>query len=221
MYNLNFTEKISYAINPVKTENWNAVWESNFDPVIIDNRCTIRAPFHNNLPKTDLEIIIEPKMAFGTGHHETTYLMSEAILNSNVNDLEVLDMGCGTGILAIIAALKGAKHVDAIDNDEWATNNAIENIEKNGLTNKITTITGDASLLRLPCYNLIFANINRNILLNDMQYYIKSLLPNGRLIISGIYAEDIPIIEKEAIRLGLKKTNEKLRNKWAMAEFLY
>lgn len=215
----NFTEKVTYTANPIKTENWNALWESNFEPVIIDHRCAIRAPFHQNLPKTELDIVIEPKMAFGTGHHETTYLMTEALLTTNVTDLHVLDMGCGTGILAIVAALRGACHIDAIDNDEWATNNAVENVAKNGLANKITVITGDATLLGVPCYNLILANINRNILLADMQHYVKSLLPEGKLIMSGIYADDIPTIENEANRLGLTKTAQNIRNKWAMVEF--
>lgn len=215
-----FTEEINFTATLVKTENWNALWESNFEPVIIGDRCTIRAPFHTNLAKNELEIIIEPKMAFGTGHHETTYLMTEAILDNDVADMEVLDMGCGTAILAIAAALRGAKHIDAIDNDEWATDNAVENVEVNGVANKITVMTGDASLLGLPRYNMILANINRNILLNDMEHYVKSLFDGGTLIMSGIYIEDIPVIEKEAVSLGLKKTGEKVRNKWARVDFV-
>ena len=215
-----FTEEINFTATLVKTENWNALWESNFEPVIIGDRCTIRAPFHTNLAKNELEIIIEPKMAFGTGHHETTYLMTEAILDNDVADMEVLDMGCGTAILAIAAALRGAKHIDAIDNDEWATDNAVENVEVNGVANKITVMTGDASLLGIPRYNMILANINRNILLNDMEHYVKSLFDGGTLIMSGIYIEDIPVIEKEAVSLGLKKTGEKVRNKWARVDFV-
>lgn len=214
-----FEEKVSYTSNFIKTENWNALWESNFDPVIIDNRCVIRAPFHKDLPKTDYEILIEPKMAFGTGHHETTYLMSEAVLDTDVTNLQVLDMGCGTAILAILAALKGAEHVDAIDNDDWATVNAVENVERNNLVDKITVMTGDAALLGTPRYNLILANINRNILLADMEQYVKSMLPSSKLIMSGIYPDDIPMIEQEATRLGLTKLYQKTRNKWAMVAF--
>ncbi|MDR1055714.1 MAG: 50S ribosomal protein L11 methyltransferase [Prevotellaceae bacterium] len=204
-----YTETIHYTVTAIKTENWNALWESNLEPVIIGSRCTIRAPFHTNLAKTELDVVIEPKMAFGTGHHETTYLMSEALLDRNVTGLQVLDMGCGTSILAIIAALKGAEHVDAIDNDKWATNNALDNVDTNGLSSKITVITEDALLLGVSKYKLILANINRNTLLNDMAQYAKSLVPCGSLIMSGIYAKDIPIIEKEANYLGLVKLSEK------------
>ena len=211
--------KITVADTLIKAKNWNAVWESNFEPITIDNRCTIRAPFHTDMPKLEFDIVIEPKMSFGTGHHSTTYLVAEWLLNNNVSNKKILDMGCGTGILAILAALKNARPIDAIDIDEWAYDNAIENVRTNKVAGSITVRQGDASLLKGHTYDIILANINRNILLQDMVTYSKSLVDGGTLVVSGIFTEDIPTITAEATKQGLQQVEEKSRNKWARIVF--
>lgn len=203
----------------IKAKNWNSVWESNFKPIVIDKRCSVRAPFHTDIPKLEYDILIEPKMSFGTGHHDTTYLVAEWLLNNDVKNLKVLDMGCGTGILAILAAMKGAASIDAIDIDEWAYSNAIENVRANNVNHKVTVRQGDASLLSSQTYNIVLANINRNILLQDMATYTSSLTQGGTLVVSGIFTEDIPMITEEAARQGLQHIEEKNRDKWARIAF--
>lgn len=217
-----YEDQISIKIeeSTIKAQNWNAVWESNFDPIVIDNRCTIRAPFHTDMPILKFDIVIEPKMSFGTGHHATTYLVTEWLLDNDVQNLRVLDMGCGTGILAILAAMKNAKSVDAIDIDEWAYDNAIENVKTNNVTNTVTVMQGDAALLQGKTYDAILANINRNILLQDMAAYATSLEVGGTLVVSGIFTEDIPTVAEEAVKQGLTLVEEKSRNKWARAVFV-
>jgi ribosomal protein L11 methyltransferase len=212
---------ISYVPQFIPEQNWNAVWESNFAPIVIDGICTIRAPFHKNLPKTAMTIVMEPKMAFGTGHHDTTCQMAEALLHFSVKDLQVLDMGCGTGILAIIAAKRGAKKfVDAIDIDVWAKNSTLENARRNRVTQKIRAILGDASLIGKDKYDLILANINRNILLADMSAYAMGLKPGGTLMLSGFLTADIPDILAEAQRQGLRPVTQRSRNNWAMCTMI-
>ncbi len=208
---------INYTPQFIPEQNWNAVWESNFSPLVIDGICTIRAPFHKDLPKTAMNIVMEPKMAFGTGHHDTTYLMAEALLHFPVKDLQVLDMGCGTGILAMIAAKRGAKKlIDAIDIDVWAKNSTLENARRNRVAQKIRAILGDASLIQKNKYDLILANINRNILLADMSTYAMGLKPGGTLMLSGIFTTDLPDILAEAQLHGLHPIAQKSRNNWAM-----
>ncbi|MGM0504970.1 MAG: 50S ribosomal protein L11 methyltransferase, partial [Bacteroidota bacterium] len=163
---------IHYSWQVIKTENWNQVWEKSFKPIVVDNECVIRAPFHTGTPPLKYEIIIEPKMSFGTGHHETTYLMLKTMLELDFKDKTVLDMGCGTGVLAILAKLKGAKTVTAIDIDEWAYKNTLENIEKNNCTD-IQVFQGDASLLKNQNFDIVIANINRNILMSDISAYAR------------------------------------------------
>lgn len=208
--------KLSWERMPDK--NWNEVWESNFEPIVIDDRCSIRAPFHTNLPKTTFEIVIEPKMSFGTGHHATTHQMVEFILDNDFKGLNVLDMGCGTGILAILAAMKGAAGVFAIDNDEWAFENAEENVARNA-SGKVRVALGDASLLGSEYFDVILANINRNILLADLPSYVNVLVSGGLLFLSGILLEDIPIITDRAVGLGLTPLEQKDRMGWVALSF--
>lgn len=221
IYILNNPEfKISYKTEDIEQVNWNEEWEKNFDPIDVDGICYVRAPFHE--PKNvKYEIVIEPKMSFGTGHHETTFMMMKHLLNLDVNGMQVLDMGCGTAILAILALMKGAKHADAIDIDNWCYLNSIENAERNNIEN-ISVYEGDASLLadKQNKYDLVIANINRNILLNDMEAYSKTLKTNGTILFSGFYTEDIEAIEQEANKNGLFLESQLERNNWVSLKFI-
>ncbi len=209
---------ISYTIEEIDQVNWNEEWEKNFDPIDVDGQCHVRAPFH---PKTNAEydIIIEPKMSFGTGHHETTHMMIQHVLEIDVTNMKTLDMGCGTAILAILAEMKGAQPIDAIDIDNWCYLNSIENAERNNC-NHITVYEGDASLLTDQKYDLIIANINRNILLNDMQSYVACLNKNGVLLLSGFYEEDIPFIDASCTEKGLKFVKKIQRNNWVSLKYV-
>jgi len=209
---------ISYTIEEIEQVNWNEEWEKNFEPIDVDGNCHVRAPFH---PKTDAEfdIVIEPKMSFGTGHHETTHMMIQHLLETDVKGMKTLDMGCGTAILAILAEMKGAEPIDAIDIDNWCYLNSIENAERNNCQH-ITVYEGDAALLKGKKYNLIIANINRNILLNDMQAYIDCLNPNGILLLSGFYEEDIPFINASCTEKGLAYVKKFQRNNWVSLKYV-
>ena len=209
---------ISYTIEEIDQVNWNEEWEKNFDPIDVDGQCHVRAPFH---PKTNAEydIIIEPKMSFGTGHHETTHMMIQHVLEIDVTNMKTLDMGCGTAILAILSEMKGAQPIDAIDIDNWCYLNSIENAERNNC-NHITVYEGDASLLIDQKYDLIIANINRNILLNDMQSYVACLNKNGVLLLSGFYEEDIPFIDASCTEKGLKFVKKIQRNNWVSLKYV-
>ncbi|MDO5570341.1 MAG: 50S ribosomal protein L11 methyltransferase [Bacteroidales bacterium] len=210
-----------YSSKVIEQKNWNEEWEKNyFQPIIIEGRCVIHSTFHKNIPNAEYDILIDPKMAFGTGHHETTSQMLMEILENDFNNKTVLDMGCGTAVLAILAVMKGAKSARAIDIDDWVCDNANENIKLNNVSS-IDVQCGDASLLSDGRkYDIILANINRNILLNDMQFYVKTLNDNGSLYMSGFYEEDLPFITKEAERLGLKLDNYKSKNRWVAAKFI-
>lgn len=210
---------ISYVIEEIEQVNWNEEWEKNFEPIDVDGKCHVRAPFH---PKTDAEfdIVIEPKMSFGTGHHETTHMMIQHLLELDVTDLKTLDMGCGTAILAILAEMKGAKPIDAIDIDNWCYLNSIENAERNDCK-EIAVYEGDASLLKDKKYDLIIANINRNILLNDMQQYADCLNKNGILLLSGFYNEDIPFINDSCTEKGLTFVKKIERNNWVSLRYIF
>src|SRR5690606_33590849 len=210
--------EISFTFKEIEQTNWNEEWEKNFNPIIVDNVCSVRAPFH---PKPDVkyDIIIEPKMSFGTGHHETTHMMIQYILKNDFKNKSVLDMGCGTGVLAILAEIKGAKPIDAIDYDNWCYLNSLENVERNNCKN-ITVIEGDASALKGKAYDVIIANINRNILLNDMSAYVDALNKNGLLFLSGFYTEDIPAIQAECEKHTLKFEEKLERNNWVSLKFL-
>ncbi len=211
--------KIKYHIERIKGENWNAKWESDFEPIVVNGRCLVRASFHRGMPDIDYEIIIDPKMSFGTGHHQTTHLMIEAILNDDFTNKSVLDMGCGTAVLAILAEMRGAKAVTAIDNDEWAYNNSLENLEVNRCK-RIETICGDARQIEGKSYDIILANINLNILLSDIPQYVKSLNPKGKLILSGILKSNIDAIQRKASEFGLSHLKTATRDEWVMISFL-
>ena len=210
--------KISFDIEEIEHVNWNCEWEKNFEAIEVNNLVSIRAPFHADF-RLKYNIIIEPKMSFGTGHHETTHLMIQQLLDMDLDGKIVLDMGCGTGILAIFAEMKGADKIDAIDIDEWCYENSLENVEKNQCNN-IEVYKGDASLLVGKSYDVIIANINRNVLLRDIAIYSKNLAENGVLLLSGFYKEDIPIINKKAQinNLSLEKTLEK--NNWVSLKYV-
>ena len=209
---------IEYKKEEIEQVNWNSEWEKNFSPIQVQDKVSIRAPFHEN-PNLEYDIIIEPKMSFGTGHHETTHMMVQHLLDIDVKGKKTLDMGCGTGILAIFAEMKGAMPIDAIDIDNWCYLNTIENVERNNCS-KITSYEGDASLLEGKKYDLIIANINRNILLNDLEVYATCLTNGGTLLLSGFYAEDIPLLDEKARAEGLSLQNEKKRNKWVSLRYL-
>ena len=208
---------ISYTFEEIEQVNWNEEWEKNFEPIEVDGKCHVRAPFH---PKTaaEFDIVIEPKMSFGTGHHETTHMMIQHLLETDVTNKKTLDMGCGTAILAILAEMKGAKPIDAIDIDEWCYLNSIENAERNKCT-EISVYEGDASLLEGKKYDLIIANINRNIPLNDMAIYASCLNQKGLLFLSGFYREDIPAIDECCNALGLKLEKTLERNNWVSLKY--
>lgn len=215
---LNSTEfEITYTFDEIEQTNWNQEWEKNFNPIVVDNQCAVRAPFHEKFD-TKYDIVIEPKMSFGTGHHETTHMMIQHILQNDFTNKSVLDMGCGTAVLAILTEIKGAKPIDAIDIDNWCYLNSIENAQRNNCEH-ITVYEGDATLLVNKSYDTIIANINRNILLNDIATYAKCLNPNGSLYLSGFYQEDIPIIEKECNANNLILKNKLKRNNWVALQF--
>lgn len=209
---------VSYTIEEIEQVNWNEEWEKNFESIEVDGICRVRAPFH---PKTDAkyDIVIEPKMSFGTGHHETTHMMIHHLLDTDVAGKKTLDMGCGTAILAILAEMKGAQPIDAIDIDNWCYLNSIENVERNNCS-QITVYEGEATLLKGKQYDVIIANINRNILLNDMQSYVDCLNKNGILLLSGFYKEDIPFINASCTEKGLTYVKKLERNNWVSLKYV-
>ncbi len=208
---------ISYTFEEIEQVNWNEEWEKNFEPIEVDGKCHVRAPFHEKT-SAEYDIVIEPKMSFGTGHHETTHMMIQHILETDFTNKKTLDMGCGTAILAILAEMKGAQPIDAIDIDNWCYLNSIENAERNNC-NHISVYEGDAALLAGKKYDIIIANINRNILLNDMPYYVDCLNENGVLFLSGFYTEDIPVISESCHSKGLQYVKQFERNNWVALKF--
>lgn len=208
----------SFHIEHIAEQNWNAVWESQYESVLIDDRCMVRAPFHPQPAGVEFDIVIMPKMSFGTAHHETTKLMIQYLLNTEVSGKSLLDMGSGTAVLAILARMKGASPVTAIDNDEWAFNNALENVQSNNFAD-IEVLLGDSALLAGKKYDIILANINRNILLNDIPVYRESLNAGGKLFMSGFYSEDLPLIEARANETGLRIESNRIENNWTAACF--
>lgn len=213
-----YAENIQFKYREIEQVNWNEEWEKHFfEPIIIGDECLIHSSFHKNLPGAKYDIVIDPKMSFGTGHHETTSLMIGEILQMDLHEKTVLDMGCGTAVLAILAAMKGAKHVTAIDIDTWCVENSIENIHKNNVP-EIEVLLGDADLLTGKSFHIIIANINRNILLNDIKKYAACLSNGDALYMSGFYVEDIPVIEQEAARYHFTLASYKEKNNWAVVK---
>jgi len=210
--------KISFEQKEVEQTNWNAEWEKNFEQIQVDNLVSVRAPFHEN-PNLKYDIVIEPKMSFGTGHHETTHMMIQHLLDLDLVGKKVLDMGCGTGILAIFSEMKGAQPTDAIDIDAWCYENSLENVERNNC-HHISVYEGDASLLKGRRYDVIIANINRNILLSDMKTYTDCLNDDGVLLLSGFYEDDIPIINEEVLQYDLVFNKKIERNNWVALRYL-
>ena len=210
--------KIDYTFEEIEQVNWNEEWEKNFEPIDVDGKCHVRAPFHEKT-NAEYDIVIEPKMSFGTGHHETTHMMIQHLLETDLVGKKTLDMGCGTAILAILAEMKGAQPIDAIDIDNWCYLNSIENAERNNCKH-ISVYEGDASLLDGKKYDVIIANINRNILLNDMQQYVACLNENGILFLSGFYTEDIPVISESCTSKGLTYVKQFERNNWVALKFV-
>lgn len=212
---------VEYSASLMPAVNWNAVWESQFTPIVIDGECTVKASFHKDLPKTRFNITIDPKMAFGTGHHQTTYMMCRALLQNeeDVKGKVVMDMGCGTAILAILAAKMKASRVYGIDIDAVAAISAYDNARLNRVGKSIETYCGDASLLQRNSYDVLLANINRNILLQDIPTYSLSLRKNGLLFVSGFYVEDMPMIIGMATNSGLEYIGHDSMDNWCCIKF--
>jgi len=206
---------VSYSTKVIKDQNWNAEWEKSFNLINVENSCCIRAPFHNKIDNIEYDIVIDQKMSFGTGHHETTYLMIKRLLGMKLDGLKVLDMGCGTGVLAILAMMKKSAYVEAIDIDEWAYNNTLENIRNNNC-NDIIVKKGGAEIIGTTKFDLIIANINRNILLEDMDKYVGALVDEGDLLLSGFFSSDKEILLDMASNLGLELFGSDMKNDWTM-----
>lgn len=209
--------QISFVVKDVKQQNWNAVWESDFEPVRVGDACGIRADFHEPL-EVEHEIIITPKMSFGTGHHATTFGMMHQMLQIDFSNKRILDMGCGTAVLAILAEKLGATEIQGIDIDEWAYNNALENLQMNGCENIQIAIGGAEKIEGF--FDGILANINRNVLLNDMPSYSNALKASGFILFSGFYTEDLGLIKQTALDCGLEYIQYTTKDNWVAAQFV-
>ncbi len=205
-------------VEEMPDKDWNEVWEASYQPVVVNDRCRVRAPFHEPDPTFEFDLVIEPKMSFGTANHETTAQIIQLMLETDFQGKTVLDMGSGTAVLAILAKKLGAARTVAIDNDEWAYRNAFTNTELNGVSD-IEIILGDASSIR-GSFDVVLANINRNILLRDMHLYVAVMRPDAHIFFSGFYTEDLESIKAEAERLGLHYCRHLSRNNWVAAEFV-
>ena len=198
-------------------KDWNELWEASYQPVVVNDRCRVRAPFHEPDSSFEFDLVIEPKMSFGTANHETTAQIIQLMLETDFHGKEVLDMGSGTAVLAILAKKLGAARTVAIDNDEWAYRNAFTNTELNGISD-IEIVLGDASAIQ-GSFDVVLANINRNILLRDMYLYVNAMQPEAHIFFSGFYTEDLESIKTEAERLGLRYCRHLSRNNWVAVEF--
>ena len=204
-------------VEEMPDKDWNELWEASYQPVVVNERCRVRAPFHEPDTSFEFDLIIEPKMSFGTANHETTAQIIQLMLETDFKGKDVLDMGCGTAVLAILAKKLGSAKTVAIDNDEWAYRNAFTNIALNGISD-VEIILGDASAIQ-GCFGVVLANINRNILLRDMQHYVAAMKPNAHIFFSGFYIEDLQSIKAEAERLGLRYCRHLICNNWVAVEF--
>jgi len=211
--------KFNYSQALIQQQNWNKEWENNFQPIEVKGKCYIRAPFHESKKGFLFDVIIEPKMSFGTGHHSTTQLMIEKLMSLDINNKSLLDMGCGTGVLAIVASMMGANPITAIDIDEWSYENTIENCSRNNINN-ISVHKGNAQILAGQVFHSILANINKNVLLADMHVYTSALENSGNLIVSGFFETDIDELLKKSKDLGLKLKDTMVQEKWAMLHFI-
>jgi ribosomal protein L11 methyltransferase len=211
--------QITHSSRIIPQQNWNKEWESNFQPIEVEGKCFIRAPFHEVKKGFTYDVIIEPKMSFGTGHHDTTQLMIQQLMLLNVKNKSLLDMGCGTGVLAIVASMMGANPITAVDIDDWSYENTIENFAKNNINN-VNVHKGDAKILDGKTFQTILANINKNVLLTDMPVYICSLEKGGNLVLSGFFETDASEIIKQAEGLGLNFEGKKTSNQWTMLHFI-
>jgi len=209
---------VQYEYEDVPQQNWNAVWESNFQPVVVDGFCTIRAHFHEIIVNTPYEIVITPKMSFGTGHHATTQLMMTMMRDMELEGKTVLDFGTGTGVLAILAEMLGARSIVAIDNDEWSVENAEENLVRNGCKN-ITISGGSLEDVASPNVDVILANINRHILLHYMADMYKKVADDGKILMSGLLTEDRSVINEAAADAGFRLVAEREQNNWIALMF--
>lgn len=210
--------EIKHHCREIEQQNWNAAWEQHFEAIQINDQCVVRAPFHD-APRVPYDIVIMPKMSFGTGHHETTHMMLQHILNHDFQQKSVLDMGSGTGVLAILAEKRGAVKVDAVDNDHWCYLNAMENVERNHCQN-ISVHEGDVQFLNDQQFDVILANINRNILLADIPSYAKALKKKGLLFVSGFYETDLALISAKCLEAGLVEQGKLQKNDWVSVTYL-
>ena len=208
--------KITLSYEIIEGQDWNSEWEKNyFQPIVVGDKCVIHSSFHNDVPSAEYDIVIDPKMAFGTGHHATTSLIIRQLLEMDLKDKDVMDMGTGTGILAILCAMRGAKNVSAIEIDEFAYVNAVENVRLNGVP-QINVHLCDAALLKEEnIVDVFIANINRNIITNDIDAYADDLKPKGLMLLSGFYEEDIPVIMEKAKILGLEYKSHSVQDRWS------
>ncbi|MBO7083024.1 MAG: 50S ribosomal protein L11 methyltransferase [Bacteroidales bacterium] len=206
-------------VEAMPDKDWNELWEASYQPVVVNERCRVRAPFHEPDSSFEFDLVIEPKMSFGTANHETTAQIITLMLETDFKGKDVLDMGSGTAVLAILAKKLGANRTVAIDNDEWAYRNAFTNCELNGI-NDIEIVLGDANAIGNSKYDVVLANINRNILLRDMHHYVVAMKPQAHIFFSGFYTEDLDSIKEEAKRLGLRYVLHLSRNNWVAAEFV-
>ena len=221
LLNIDFLKEnnIDYTVSEIEQVNWNEEWEKNFEPIFVEDKCVVRASFHNIEKKYDYDILIDPKMSFGTGHHATTYLMLSYMLHLDFEEKVVLDMGTGTGVLAILAALKGAKSALAIDNNPWAFENSIENVEANKCSDVVEVIQADASGIGAKTFEIILANINKNVIKDDFELYTNCLEPGGTVLFSGILTEDIGDVVALAEKAKLNKIHFGTRDKWSLLVF--
>ncbi|MEN8790348.1 MAG: 50S ribosomal protein L11 methyltransferase [Flavobacteriaceae bacterium] len=210
---------IEHSVKEIDHQNWNQEWESSFEPILLGHHCAVRAPFHPK-PEVKYDIVITPKMSFGTGHHETTHMMLQFVLKNDIQGKSVLDMGCGTAVLAILASMRGASKVDAIDIDHWSFLNAQENVKLNHQEH-IRVREGDVGLLEGEKYDIILANINRNALLRDIPHYVANLKRGGILLLSGFYKEDLPVISEKCAAYELSFQENLENNDWVSAKYVF